>query len=139
VDPEAGVDDGGGVRPGAHLARPRRVVDREGEMAEGALPVGVGVEGNVAAAGHGRGEGPRAEAPERRGVGDLVRDADALDERLDVLAVREVVGLDDGVVQGVPALEADPATAPGPQQQRQDGPRLGVHQRLVHGVVHAVP
>jgi len=114
------------------------VVDGEGEVAQRALPVRVGVERVLLAARHRNAVRPRAEFAERRRVGDLHGDADALDQRVDVLGVRQVVRPDVGVVQWVAAAQAQSAGALGAQQQWQDGPRLRAHQWLVHGVVDDV-
>lgn len=139
VHSEPGIDDGVGVSVWAHFARARRMVYGEGEVSQGALPVIVAEQLELLAARHGRQQRPGVVLAERGRVGNVEREPDALDEHLYVLAVREIVGLDHGVHQRVFVLQPQPAGALGPQQQRQQHPRLGVHQRLVHRVVHRVP
>lgn len=115
------------------------MVNGEREVPERALPVLVTEQFELLAARHGREQRPGVELAERGRVGYVEREPYALDQHLYVLAVREVVRFDDRMHQRVFALEPQPTGALGPQQQRQQGPRLGVHQRFVHGVIHGVP
>jgi len=115
------------------------MVNGECEVPKGALPVLVAEQFELLATRHGREQWPGVELAKRGRVGHVERDPNALDKHLHVLAVRKVVGLDDRMHQWVFALESQPTGALGPQQQWQQRPRLGVHQRLVHGVVHGVP
>lgn len=139
VHPEPGIDDGVRITVGAHFTRACRMVYGEREVTQGAFPVIVAEQLELLAARHGRQQRPGVVFAERCRVGHVEREPDTFDEHLHVFAVREIVGLDHGVHQRVFALQPQPTGALGPQQQRQQHPSLGVHQRLVHRIVYRVP
>lgn len=105
MDPQPGVDDGPGVAGRTHLTRARGVVDGEGEVAQGALPVLVRVEGVAPAARHLGQQRSRAVLLECLGGRHVQSYADTLDQRVDVLSVCEVVGFDDRVNHRVPETD----------------------------------
>lgn len=99
------------------------MVYREGEVTQGTLPVFVGEEFEHGAARHWREQRTRVVLLERGRRAHVERDANALDERLDVASMLEVIGLDERIVQRVLALQPD---VPG-----KEGVRISTIRRVI--------
>jgi len=135
---EARVHHGVGVGAGPHFARPRLVVDREGQVPDVAPPVLPAPERVLPAARQRDVVQARIELPHGLGLADLDRLEDAVHEDLQVVGDVEVVVVDERLPQGVPVPEHDAALALGPHQHGQHHPRVvRVHGR-VHGIVQII-
>jgi hypothetical protein len=138
VDPELGIDDGRGIVGRAHLRGADLVVHHRREVHNGAAPVIVARElvaraardlVLVEAAPVG-GEGP--------GLGQPDRVLHALEDDLQVGRVLEEVRLDDGRLEGIARLEAQPTDAPGILDDRPYGPGVLVLDGPEDGLVELV-
>lgn len=138
VDLEARVDDGGRVAGRTHFAGAAQVVNGVGHVHRLAAPVVVAHEDVVAAAGYGDAVELGAELAHGARVGDRDGRLDAAHHRLEVLGDGEVVGPDDGLVERVGGAQPEAAAAARPHDHREDGPRVGVLERLVDGVPQLV-
>lgn len=115
------------------------MINGKREMSDRALPIVVRVERILVTAGHADRVRPRTESPERGRVRHLHRYPYPLHQHIHVLPMGEIIRIDVGIDQRVPALQPYPTGTLRPEEERKYRPCLGPAQRLVHRVVHAVP
>lgn len=138
VNSEARVDDGGRVAGRTHFTGAAQMVDGVGDVHRLAAPVVVAHEGVPAAAGYRYAVEAGAELAHRLGVCDRDGRLDAAHHRPQVVLDGEVIGPDDRLVERVGGAQPNAAPALGPHDHREDGPGVGVGQRLVHGAPQPV-